>query len=278
MGTRAASLIALCLAAHGIAETRPGCEALPGAETLWSRPNLRFVLAGEMHGCAETPAIFRDLVCAASSSGRPVVVGLERRASEQAALDAFMAPANHKAATNALLEQRGWNTFDGRSSRAMLALLEDLRVLKLSGRISEVVAFDARADGTDPQREQGMASALIAAADRNANSLVLVLTGNLHASKKLVEGFGAYPFMAMLLPAGQTVSLFVADEGGEFWNCQGGACCPHKQGASGGTKRGLVLSRSAPPGFDGVLSTGLAATASPPAVEDGPPEPAGTKK
>jgi hypothetical protein len=261
----------------GYAETPPTCASLPGVGALWSRPGLRFVLVGEMHGTTESPVVFRDLVCTATSNKRPIVVGIERSTREQPAIDAFMAPGNHEAATSALLTERGWKVFDGRSSRAMLMLLEGLRALKLKGQISEVVAFDdTRAGESDAQGEQRMASALIAAADRRANALVIALTGNLHASKKLIAEFGSYPLMAMLLPAAQTVSLLVTDKGGEAWNQIEDRCGPHKQDSSGGARRGIVLSESAAPipGFDGVLSTGLTSSASFPAIQDAPPPPA----
>src|ERR1017187_3600784 len=178
MGNLVATLAALSIAMTGYADTLPGCKSLPGADTLWSRPNLRFVLAGEMHGTSESPAMFRDLVCDATSSKQPVVAGIEGSAREQKEIDAFMAPGNHGAAISALLAARGWNVFDGRSSGAMLMLLEALRVLKLKGQIAEVVAFDDTRPGDSPaQREQHMASALIAAADRHANALVIALTG-----------------------------------------------------------------------------------------------------
>ena len=95
-------------------DTPPGCESLPGAETIWPQPGLRFVLAGEIHGTNETPAIFRDLVCAATASNRPIVAGVEHGVSEQEALDMFMAPEGHVRATTALLAEEGWNLFDGR--------------------------------------------------------------------------------------------------------------------------------------------------------------------
>lgn len=280
MGNFVAALAVLSLAITGYAGTLPGFEALPGAGTLYSRPDLRFVLVGEMHGTVESPAIFRDLVCAATSSKRPIVVGIERSTREQKAIDTFMAPGNHEAAISALLAERGWNVFDGRSSRAMLMLLEALRPLKLEGRISEIVAFDdARAGESPAQGEQRMASALIAAADRHKNALVIALTGNLHASKTLIEGF-VYPWIAMLLPTAQTVSLFVTDKGGEAWNQMEDGCRPHKQSSSGGAQRGIVLSESAAPipGYDGVLPTGLTSTASSPAVKDAPPPPACSKR
>jgi hypothetical protein len=103
-----AAVGALSLAVAGYAETLPACASLPGASALWFRPGLRFVLVGEMHGTAETPVIFRDLVCAATSNQRPIVVGIERSTREQPAIDAFMAPGNHDAATSALLTEKGW--------------------------------------------------------------------------------------------------------------------------------------------------------------------------
>ena len=270
-----AALAALSIAA--CAQNSPVCQPLPGADALWSKPGVRFILLGEMHGTTEAPALFRDLVCAAAAGKRPVVVGVERSTREQAAIDAFMRADGHAAAVDALLAERGWGGFDGRSSRAMLALLEALRTLKLEGRISEVVALDgSRPDDPDAAREQRMASALIAAVGRHPNAVVVALTGNVHASKKLIEGFGSYPFMAMLLPAAQTISLFVADKGGEAWTEVEGRCGPHKLPSTGGDRRGITLSETtAPlPGFDGTASTGLAATASAPALPNAPPPPA----
>lgn len=271
----------LCLALGAFAETPSQCGALPGAEKLWSTPNLRFVLAGETHGTAESPAAFRDLVCTAQSLGRPIVVGIERSPREQKAIDAFMAPGSHEAAIGALLAEAGWNMFDGRSSRAMFTLLGALRGMKLKGEIAHVVAFaDTRPGESVEQGEERMASALMAAANRYADSLVIALTGNLHASRKPIEGFGAYPLLGMRLPAAQSISLLVIDKGGEAWNQMDDKCGPHKQGSSGGVRRGIVLSESAAPisGYDGVLSTGLPLTASGPAIKDAPPPPACSKQ
>jgi hypothetical protein len=247
---------------------------LPGAQTLWSKPGVRFVLVGEMHGTAETPLLFRDLVCAAESAQRPIVVGLERSVDEQPAIDAFLSTGNHADAATALLAQRGWHAFDGRSSRAMLALLEDLRALQREGRTVEVVAFSDFRPGDSPaQGEKRMASALMAAADRHPNGLVLTLTGNVHASKKELSSDAT---MAMELPSAETLSLLVIDRGGEAWNQSEEGCGPHKYRSIGGDSRGITLSEKAAPvaGFDGVASTGLAATASAPAVPGAPPPPA----
>jgi hypothetical protein len=281
MRSFASVCVGLCFAMVASAETVPECRPVSGVDELWSKPGLRFVLVGEMHGTSEAPAIFYDLACSARSLKRPIVVGIERPSREQGAIDAFLAPQDHASAVRALLSEKGWNTFDGRSSRAMLLLLEELRALKLTKLVSEVVAFDdSRSGESAAQRENRMASALMAVAGRHTGALVVALTGNLHASKKPMAQFGSYPFMAMLLPQTETLSLFVNDKGGEAWTQTSDGCGPHKLKSTGGEHRGVFLSAGlAPfPGYDGVLSTGLASSASLPAIGDPPPQPACSKE
>lgn len=259
-------------------ETVSECRPLSGAGALWSKPDLRFVIVGEMHGTNETPAIFHDLICSSETSRRPIVVGLERPSREQKTIDAFMASHDHEAAIRDLVSEKDWNIFDGRSSRAMLTLLESLRVLALKGLVSEVVAFDDRhSDESSAQRESRMAAALMTAAGRHINALVIALTGNLHASKKPIARFGSYPFMAMLLPQTETISLLISDKGGEAWTQTSEGCGPHKLNPSGGENRGVFLSEVRG-GYDGVLSTGSTASASFPAISDSPHPPACSKQ
>jgi hypothetical protein len=249
------------LAAH--AEELTPCSPVPGAEQLWTRSEVRFVLVGEMHGTAEAPAIFADLVCSAREAKRPIVVGIELR--EQHALDVFIASGNSAAGLQELLSAEEWKGRDGRTSAAMLMLIEQLRALKLRGVVSGVVAFAAwRPDESSAKGEERMASALLTAAARNPDALVIALTGNLHACKKALPEVASYRLMASFLPPAQTVSLAVTDRGGQAWNCQGGACGPHSLDSSGGVRRGVSLA-SPHPAYDGVLSTGLPATASLPA-------------
>jgi hypothetical protein len=247
------------------AEAQPSCGAIGGAEQLWSRPGVRFTIVGEMHGTAETPAMFRDLVCSAFGTKRPILVGLELR--QQHEIDVFMRSGNDEAAVRNLLSAEEWSRSDGRSSHAMLTLLKELRAFKLKGLISGIVAFaDTFPEESAAQGEKRMAVALQAAASQNPDALAIVLVGNVHACKGTLPDGG--PYMASFLPAAKTVSLFVTDRGGEAWNCQGGVCGPHELGSSGGNERGITLSPGASPlpGYDGVLSTGLKTTASSPAV------------
>lgn len=146
----------------------------------------------------------------------------------------------------------------------MLQLLRHLKALKLE---DAVIAFSATRPGeTAAQGEKRMASVLLAASKRIPNALVIALTGNVHACKKTLAGV-PYPLMASFLPSATTTSLFVTGMGGEAWTCEDDGCKPHPFGPSRGLRRSVVLNPALVPlpGYDGVLSTGLHATASPPA-------------
>lgn len=256
--------LAVCCIALGIhAAERPHCVPIPGAEQLWKRPGLRFVIVGEMHGTTEAPAIFGDLVCSARETKRHIIVGIELR--DQHALDMFMVQPNHAAEVKRLLSSEEWSGDDGRTSTAMLSLLERLRALKMDGVVSDIVAFSLTRGGESASKgEERMASALLEAGERHPNALVIALTGNVHACKKILAEVGSYGLMASFLPAAQTMSLAITDRGGQAWNCQNGACGPHPLDPSAGERR-AVRSASPHPCFDGVLSTGVGATASRPA-------------
>ena len=261
MSKRLALFIASCVVLVASAEERDSCSPIPGAERLWARSELRFVLVGEMHGTNETPAVFGDLVCSASETKRTIIAGLEVR--DQQALNRFMDSKNRETSVKELLSTDEWKGTDGRASSAMLVLLERLRSLKADGLLSRVIAFSASGGSAD-QDEEAMSSALLRASTANPDALVIVLTGNVHASKQELAEVGAYRLMGSFLPRAQTVSLLVTDRGGEAWNCQDGSCGPHTLASSAGVNREITLI-SPHAGYDGVLSTGLSVTASKPA-------------
>ena len=258
-------VVGVVFCAHAAPER--SCVPINGAARLWLRPGLRFVIVGEMHGTVETPAIFRDLVCSAFGAKRPILVGVEL--SEQREIDLFMRSRNDEAALRSLLSKKEWSQNDGRRSHAMLTLLRELRAFRMQGLVSSVVAFaNALPKESAAQGEKRMAAALRAAASKNPDALVIVLTGNVHACKRMLPDVGSYPLLAAFLPAAETVSLFVTDKGGDAWNCQSDVCGPHTLQPSGGDERGINLSPAACPlpGYDGVLSTGVRATPSSPAA------------
>jgi hypothetical protein len=268
----------LALASPGAAVEESLCRPLPGAELLWSRASLRFVNVGEAHGSNEVPEIFGDLVCSARASGRPIVVGLEM--GSQTELDAFFAEPNRAAAEKRILGSDEWRAGgDGRTSKAMLALLTKLAALQRQGVVKKVVAISvSRMEGafTDQESflkvvasgEKRMAEVLIRAAGESPDALVITLAGSLHASKrKGSPGFIPYDSMGAYLPPEETVALVVDHLGGTTWGCDQKGCGPQPWKSTLSRPRGVFLDRksSESPDFDGTLAIGTRVTASPPA-------------
>ena len=257
------------------------CQPVDGAEALWSRADLRFINVGEAHGTNEVPAIFADLVCAARSTGRPIIVGLEL---QELPVGYFDAPTR-KIAEQTILKTLDWRTsLDGRTSRAMLAMMSELRDLKRKGIVKQIVPISvSRMVNIDSSSqdsmmkgaaagEKAMAQELLEAAATAKEALVITLTGNLHAAKRRGEpGMIPYDSMGTYLPPERTIALDIDHHGGKTWGCQlksGKAKCgvmpwnsTHKNG------RGVILGVKADrgPEFDGILSIGTPVTPSRPA-------------
>ena len=99
----------------------------------------RAILVGEIHGTAEMPVAFGDMVEQAVADGRRVAVAMEFDRRWQTDVDAVMAAADQAAAEAAFAERA---TFDGRTSAAMRNLLYRLRELKQGGADLHVFAID----------------------------------------------------------------------------------------------------------------------------------------
>jgi hypothetical protein len=258
------ALAILAAAAH----VTGGCDPLPGAERLFaSSPAVVWV--GEMHGTAEHPKLFGDIVCAAAQARPKPLVALERDPFEQALWDIWLRSDGGAEARSILLAGDQWNhePQDGRSSQAMLALAERLRQLKLAGRIAGVVLIMPRTDSPVPEEhEQRMAQAVMDAGAAHPGSLIVALSGNAHARKGHSPGAAqSYRLAADFLPAGSTVSVLIRGGPGESWSCDIEGCGVHKGGGTSDAPRGVSLA-GAPAGFDAVAFTGAATTASPPAA------------
>jgi hypothetical protein len=269
-------LLAIGLAMNA-AQALAVCSPLPGAEQVWSKADMRWIFVGELHGSNETPAAFLDLVCDALARGRSVTVALERSTSEQAALDGILSAKDLLAAKETLLGQDGWKeVLDGRGSEAMLRLLLALRELRRTYPALAVAAFDAPYIGTGPgPRDEALGHALLALGAAKPKDTIFILTGNYHAMQAPMNG---YDLAAMFLPSQERLSLEVTDRGGESWSNINGACGVWRGGVGdkGLTKpRGVFLDPGlAPYGkVDGILSLGVALTASAPAAGDPLPLP-----
>jgi len=256
------------LLAAGLLAAQPACEPPAGTDALLSMPQ-RYIVIGESHGTTETPNAFAQMVCAAAERG-PVTVALELPTAMQSRLDAFLAAPDEAAALAALEGAHFMNPRmnDGRSSRAMLDMLLSVRQLRIQGRD---VAFHAFQPSNSRPRELSqawyeldMGHALAGAVYARPQSKILVLVGNLHARK---TGFERFPDVGLPaighLPAAEVLTLNVAQQGGEAWNCQPDCGVNPSRAVYDAEARGVILEASDDGAYDGVLALGPS-TASPP--------------
>jgi hypothetical protein len=234
METRRASAIAIaCSVVSGCASRAPSPLSSPAAACGPDVPApeglaATIVLLGETHGTAELPALFGRLVCQAATRGRgrPVVVGLEIWTSAQGAIDSFLGGPGGPAARRALIEHEFWGRDfqDGRSSGAMVDLLEELRRQRASGLELIVRAVDPPKYDSPTDRDARMAAAVVQAVEAHAPVQTLLLVGDVHS--RPLPGYPWDPAAAYLsLGArlrqkyGDVVGLRALSGGGSAWMC-----------------------------------------------------------
>ncbi|GHH07039.1 hypothetical protein GCM10008023_00730 [Sphingomonas glacialis] len=189
-----------------------------------------YIVFGELHGSAETPAAIGEIACALAERNTPLLVAVELE--DNAGLQRAWSEPQSGFAAAALQAMPEWKTRnDGVTSQAMLDLLVALHTLKDAGRKIHVVAFNDTAlaastrfkdlPGQGPH-EAGQAENIRAADAVQAYERVLVLVGNYHARKRpIAPGGVSYEPMAMrLADPSRIVSINVLNSGGQVWNCQ----------------------------------------------------------
>ncbi|OMG54329.1 MULTISPECIES: hypothetical protein [Brevundimonas] len=244
-----------------------GCRPVAGSEALW-RDDVRYLFVGETHGTVEAPAAFADLVCAALEQG-PVVVSLEYPVEFQPTLDAFM-EADTEAEARAALAAYAHGPFvhhDGRGSEAMLDLLLRLRAMLREAADMTVVASvpnSPRVEGfRQSYAEMDRAVLWSHQAMGQPHSRLLALVGRVHAEKiRRVGSPLGLPAAAHIRPE-ETLSLSVAQQGGEAWMCRddcGAAPAPEVDDSE---TRGVILASQQDGKFDGLLALGPTTASAP---------------
>lgn len=143
------------------------------------------VLFGEEHGTQELPQVFGEAVCSVADGRQSVRVGLEIEPKNQPFFDAFLASPGAASDVSALMSAPFWSREmeDGKSSRAMVALLERMRQLRAQGLPIEVFLFDLGPGQAIAQRDKGMAENIESQVRAHPDAVTLALTGDLHAFK-----------------------------------------------------------------------------------------------
>jgi hypothetical protein len=255
-------------------------EALAGSEPLLA-PKLTLLLADPL-GTRELPTAATQLLCDASAKGTPVAVGLSIPSSEQFLLEQYLASEGRSQDLQSMLMLSNfWRREyqDGRSSRAMLWLIEQARRLRASGRAVSLVAIDSTG-ASGNAREEEMASNVLAFREKNADAWMLVLAGGVHVRTQGVAWDSDFePLGARLVRARPGVkALDVGFERGTQFACRYNvwekvecnvfALSPAEEARQApGTAPGVQLfAEPSQDGFHGRLHVG-ALTASPPALK-----------
>ncbi len=231
-----------------------------------------------MHGTVESPAFIDRAACLALADGRSVTVGLEIPIEEDSRIRAFLASSGSAADRDALLRGAFWQApfQDGRRSRAMLALLEDLRRTFRAGSPVHLLLLDSIAFRGGRERDRAMAGRLQDATAGAPHDLFLVLTGNIHT--RLRQGVPWDPsyepmgfVLAHLAPNLAIAALDVAYTGGSAWICdtpQPASCGakPLKGRPDAGSLSVTLAPTVNAEGYSGIYRVGDL-TASPPATQ-----------
>jgi hypothetical protein len=240
------------------------------------------LLVGEQLGSREAPATVGNLACQMASGGHPVLLGLGLPRDEQGLVDAYVRSAGTRADQDALLAGASWRRVprDGRSSRALVVLLERVRRWRADGLKVEPVTYDAPG-AQHNAREEAIAQLLLQRREAMPQALMLVLGGNDHVRASAgASWFRRFePFGLRLAQAGVPVkSVDLAYRRGTRWacsvhvlkdqpDCRVFMSAPSDASFSPeGHAPGLELfAQRSPEGFDGLLHVGTL-SASLPAV------------
>lgn len=165
-------------------------------ENLVFLSNYKIIILGEVHGINETPEMTLGIVKLLSKLKKPLILALEIWGSEQETFNQFM-----KSGSMELLKQSPFFNYRpqyGIGSLAMANLLQQVRKLPNV----QLLCFDRHPlpDQTfidqsesirfSEERDFFMAKRVLEKFKENENSILILLTGNLHGSTELTTIFG----------------------------------------------------------------------------------------
>jgi hypothetical protein len=258
------ALLAACASAPETADTAAlSCAAPSGIDAVLDRKE-RYLVFGELHGTEQTPATFAEIVCAAARRG-PVIVGVEWDESQATLMNAYVrsGASADLAARDRLADEIA--SFDGRGSRAGIAMFDRFRELSAKGAKLTIVPF-SRSDKDPPGVQDDASYAQALREGAGSEGRVLVLVGNAHAMRKEMtfSTVRVIPMASHLVGDG-VLSFNIAHAGGEHWGCINMRCRPSRAAAQPGPE-GVTINPAVSDQYDGQWNVGRL-TASPPAVE-----------
>jgi len=229
-------------------------------------PRSNLLLFGEMHGSVESPEVIGRIACARALEG-PTVVGLELPTKEQTAIESYLASDGSKASRARLLSGPFWQqSKDGRSSMAMIDLIEYVRKLKQQDIPLTVFAFDAQTN-IDTSRDSAIAQSVRNFRAANPSLPIVALMGRVHASQAPIHrGDQLIITSGSLLQDLNPTSVLLGHPSGTIWACMPD-CDIHQVDSSWGTAKQSGFTNESP--MLGYSTTYVlpSITASPPAID-----------
>jgi hypothetical protein len=177
------------------------------------------LLFADVPGTNEVPQFIAEAACQQALTGIRVLIGLQLPRSEQSRIDALLASAGSDQDRARLVEGEFWRrpNQDGRSSKAIVDLIDFVRELKARNRPIEVFAYE-EPGVPGPELDAPMARNVLSWREKARDALILVLAPGAHP--RLVPNPNG-PTMALRLVQAERwlTSLVASHAGGTAWNC-----------------------------------------------------------
>jgi hypothetical protein len=185
------------------------------------------------HGTSQAPAFVAGLVCAFAKTGKPVILAWESSRDVQAAVNDFIESAGTPK-DRELLVASALHGSDGRSSLAILSMLDVIRILRSKGsRVAVSLVDTAESDLLLPlygenkydmysqaRRQALMATNVESRLDQYPDHQILFFTS--HASRTVGALGNGYESATLLVSRKFPVYVIgLAHSGGTAWRCQG---------------------------------------------------------
>ncbi len=186
----------------------------------------RMIVFGEVHGTNEVPELVSAVTYELAKEGARILMALEVPDLLNGELADFVAGTTSD--DRFLAGEAFWNRpltrQDGRSSRAMLRLLQDVREYRSRGLTIDARGIDSIARSAR-EREASMALNLRTLVDNLPYDHVVVLTGRWHACRSpRFLGVGPRP-MASYFRRGELFLVHISFLGGSSWHCRRRGTC-----------------------------------------------------
>jgi hypothetical protein len=193
--------IAVAAGARTTAQSKDACVPIDGIDRVLALNTV--ALFGELHGTNETPAFVANVLCHATARRLRVTLGVELPKESTAALQRYVTSAGSAGDRARLLADTAWHMTppDGRTSEAMLRLIETTRQFVAEGGDVDVLAFSDTAPAGQI-RDRLMADILAARIAADPRRVTLVLTGNIHSRVVALQSYDEFLRVSVYKPMG----------------------------------------------------------------------------